>query len=380
MKKANPMPSPAQFIAGAYAALATAWVVGSDWTLDAVGLGKAALGDLLLVQNAKGVAFVVCTSLILWVFLRREFARRNRSEEALRATLDRLAQSEADLRSIIANLPDAFYRVDPDGRIVMASPQFAREFGYDPDEVVGIRIAHHYVEPNGRERFLTALEQAGGQIRHYSAAMQRRDGTPLWMSINAHVRRDPSGRSIGVEGVARNITEQHVLEERLRYLAGHDALTGLCNRIRFEDRLDHAIARARRENRTLALLFLDLDGFKEINDTYGHHRGDDTLVAVGQRLVSVLRDSDSTARMGGDEFAVLLEGNITAEAARIVAGKIIAVVGEPLPGIDARVSTSVGVALYPRDGTDSDALLKSADQAMYRAKRLGKNRFELGPF
>lgn len=373
------MKSPATRIAtrivGAYAGLAAAWVVGSDWALDVVGLGEA-----VIVQNIKGVAFVACTSLFLWVFLRRAFARRARSEEALRSTMERLAQSEADLRSIIENLPDAFYRVDLDGRITMASPHFAREFGFARDEVIGTAIADRYAEVDGRAKFLAALDAAGGQIQHYGVAMRRKDGSPIWISANAYVRRDLSGNPIGVEGVARNVTEQHAMEERLRYLAGHDALTGLCNRIRFEDRLQHAIARARRENRMLALLFLDLDGFKEINDTCGHHKGDEILVVIAQRLATVLRDSDTTARMGGDEFAVLLEGGISADAARVVAEKIITTIGAPLPGTDLTVSASVGVAIYPRDGQDSDALLKSADQTMYRAKRLGKNRFELAPY
>jgi len=369
------MSSSATKIVSAYAGLAAAWVVGSDWTLDMVGLGET-----VVVQNVKGVAFVACTSLLLWVCLRREFARRARSEDALRSTMDRLAQSEADLRSIIENLPDAFYRVDLDGRVVMASPHFAKDFGYAPEEIIGTRIADHYVEVDGRAKFLAALEAAGGQIRNYGVAMRRKDGNPLWVSTNAYLRRDPAGNPIGIEGIARNVTEQHAMEERLRYMAGHDALTGLCNRIRFEDRLQHAIARARRENRTLGLLFLDLDGVKEINDTYGHHKGDEILVVIAQRLATVLRDSDSTARMGGDEFAVLLEGGFSPDAARVVAEKVITTIGAPLPGVELTVSASVGVALYPRDGQDSDALLKSADQSMYRAKRLGKNRFELAPY
>lgn len=369
------MISTAARIVGAYAGLATAWVVGSDWALDLVGLGES-----LVVQNIKGAGFVACTSLALWVFLRRAFARRARSEDALRSTMERLAQSEADLRSIIENLPDAFYRVDLDGRITMVSPHFAREFGFTPDEVIGTEMADRYAEADGRAKFLAALDAGGGQVRHYGVAMRRKDGSPIWVSANAYVRRDPAGEPIGIEGIARDVTEQHAMEERLRYLAGHDALTGLGNRIRFEDRLQHAIARARRENRTLALLFLDLDGFKDINDTYGHHKGDEILVLIGQRLTAVLRDSDSTARMGGDEFAVLLEGGIAPDAARVVAEKIIAAIGAPLPGIDLSVSASVGVAIYPRDGLDSDALLKSADQAMYRAKRLGKNRCELAPY
>ncbi|KAA0683983.1 diguanylate cyclase domain-containing protein [Roseomonas genomospecies 6] len=367
------MLSSATRIVGLYSGLAIAWVVGSDRVLEAAGLGEA-----VLVQNVKGVVFVLFTALVLLFFLRREFQRRARSEDALRSTLERLAQSEADLRSIIEKLPDAFFRTNLDGRISMASPQFAREFGLTPQTVIGTRIADHYVEEDGRAKFIAALEEAGGEVRDYRVLMRRQDGSTFWISANAYIRRDPAGRPIGVEGIARNTTVQHHMEERLRYLAGHDALTGLCNRIRFEDRLEQAIARAKRENRSFALLFLDLDGFKEVNDTHGHHRGDEVLVTIAQRLSGILRNSDTTARMGGDEFAVLLEGEISPGSARGVAEKIVAAIDHPLPGLDLSVSASVGVALYPGDGTDADMLLRVADQAMYRAKRLGKNRLELG--
>lgn len=369
------MRSPATKIVGLYTAVAIAWIIGSDHALDLMGLS-----DSTLAQSVKGVAFILSTGLLLWFFLRREFRRRALSEDRLRSTMERLGQSEADLRSIIENLPDAFYRTDTDGRITMASPHFAHEFGFEPGEVIGTRIADHYVESDGRSRFLAAMEAAGGRIRDYSIPMRRRDGAVIWVSANACVRRDRTGRVLGIEGIARNVTAQHAIEERLRYIAGHDPLTGLCNRIRFEDRLLHAILRARRDNQSMALLFLDLDGFKEVNDTNGHHAGDELLVSIGNRLTAVLRDSDTVARMGGDEFAVLLEGGITPEGARGVAEKIIATIAAGVPGIELPVSASVGVALYPRDGNDAESLLRCADQAMYRAKRLGKNRLELSPF
>lgn len=360
-------------IVGLYTGLATAWVVGSDRVLDAAGLG-----EVVLIQNVKGTAFVLFTALALWGFLRQEFQRRTRSEDALRSTLERLAQSEADLRSVIEKLPDAFFRTDLDGRVSMASPQFAREFGLTPETVIGTRIADHYVEEDGRAKFLTALKESGGEVRDHRMPMRRQDGSTFWISANAYIRRDPAGRPIGVEGIARNTTAQHHLEERLRYLAGHDALTGLCNRIRFEDRLEHAIARARREDTSFALLFLDLDGFKEVNDTHGHQKGDEVLVTTAQRLSAALRNSDTTARIGGDEFAVLLEGDISVENARAVAEKVIDSIDRPIAGLDLSVSASVGMAFFPSDGADAGVLLRCADQAMYRAKRLGKNRLELG--
>lgn len=362
-----------------YLALAITWMAGTHLlslnyeTNNVVG-NALSLATVLLIAD---FAFIGLSALILWLYVWYRDRTRATHICKLRKTLDQLAQSEADMRMIIDNLPDAFFRIDLNGHVEMASPQFAREFGYMPGDELGSRLSDLYMDAEGHDRFIRALSQAGGHLRHHSAAMRHLDGTPMWVSINAAIRYAPNGRAIGAEGIARNVTEQHMMEERLRYLAGHDALTGMCNRIRFEDRLDHAIARARRENRTLALLYLDLDGFKDVNDTYGHHKGDDTLVTIGQRMISVLRDSDTTARMGGDEFAVLLEGGVSLEAAKVVADKIISAVRQPLPGLDITVSASVGVVIYPRDGTDSDTLLRAADQTMYRAKRNGKNRFEM---
>ncbi|WP_207458126.1 sensor domain-containing diguanylate cyclase [Azospirillum sp. SYSU D00513] len=365
------MKSPALTIVGVYAASASLWVLGSDLAVD-----RFLEADSTFAQSAKGMGFVLVTSLVLWLFLRRAFALYTAKESALREAMARVQRSESDLRSILDNLPDAFYRVDMKGTITMVSPHFAREFGYELEEVIGTNLADYYLDPGGRARFLEALRANGGRVQQHRIAMRRKDGSPLWVSVNALIRHDESGTPVGVEGIGRNITEQHALEDRLRHLASHDMLTGLCNRIRFEDRLTHAIARARRDGQPLALLYLDLDGFKTINDTHGHHTGDEILVTVARRLTEALRDSDTTARMGGDEFAVLLEGGITAEAAATVARKIVETVSTPLPGLDERISTSVGIALYPRDGSDGDTLLKSADKAMYHAKRTGKNRSE----
>ncbi len=181
----------------------------------------------------------------------------------------------------------------------------------------------------------------------------------------------------GLLRALRYAIERQRSQERLTYLAFHDALTGLPNRALLENRLDHALASARRQRERLALLFLDLDGFKEVNDGLGHEAGDRLLAAVAARLSGCTRSSDTVARLGGDEFVVLLPG-ADATAATVVAAKTLATVGAPYI-LDERnsvsVTASIGIGLYPDDGADGSALLRRADEAMYAAKQRGKNAY-----
>lgn len=173
------------------------------------------------------------------------------------------------------------------------------------------------------------------------------------------------------------ITRLKNTNEQVLHLAHHDALTGLPNRLLFYDRLNQAIARARRDKELTGILFLDLDGFKLINDTYGHDAGDLLLQEVSKRIKSCVRDSDTVARMGGDEFTVILCNVGTAESISLVARKIIDAIAIPvlLNGKNCSVGTSIGISCYPKHGETSDLLIKVADTAMYLAKQSGKNCF-----
>jgi diguanylate cyclase (GGDEF)-like protein len=166
-------------------------------------------------------------------------------------------------------------------------------------------------------------------------------------------------------------------EQNLRFVATHDPLTALPNRTMFGDRLSQALAQARRYNRRLALLFVDLDGFKVVNDTFGHDAGDVLLKEIASRLRTCLREGDVIGRIGGDEFVVLIEEFNDAERLALVAQKILETVARPVlvRGQECQVTSSVGISAYPQDGRDSQALLRNADSAMYRAKEQGKNRF-----
>lgn len=366
------MLSSAARISGAYALAAVVWILCSDWALSLVPGGYAQL-----VQSTKGIAFVVFTAVVLYGGLRREFRRRAAVTTDLRAAHDRLERANAELQSLVDHLPDVFLRTTLDGRVEMASAHCLQEFGYGADELTGQSLAVLSAEPGGYERFMAALRREGGRVNHHEVPVRRKDGTIVWVSINAYLRYDAAGQPVGIDAVARNVTRRRALEERLRHLAGHDALTGLCNRMRLEDRLGHAIRRSRRDGRGLALLYMDLDGFKAVNDTYGHHSGDHLLVTVAERLRAVLRESDTIARMGGDEFAVVLEGGVDAQGAAVVADKLTATVSTPYPGITLGVTASIGIALFPGDGDSTEALLRAADAAMYQAKHDGKNRYSL---
>lgn len=167
-------------------------------------------------------------------------------------------------------------------------------------------------------------------------------------------------------------------EHDLRFVATHDTLTALPNRTMFGERLSQALSQARRYNRRLAVLFVDLDGFKEVNDRYGHDAGDALLKEIAVRLRASLREGDVIGRIGGDEFVVLIEEYAEVAHLTMVAQKILDTVARPVTvrGHECRVTSSVGISVYPQDGKDSQALLRSADSAMYRAKEQGKNRFD----
>ena len=206
----------------------------------------------------------------------------------------------------------------------------------------------------------------------------RKDGTRFLLELTVNEIKFETRRAF--VGIVRDITERKRVEAKLIHLAQYDALTGLPNRALFMDRLAGATLRANRANRALAVLFLDLDGFKKVNDTLGHHSGDELLKKFGERLTLAVRKSDTVARLAGDEFTIILEELTDLEAdTRAVADKIIASMRHPfdLPDGSVSVTTSIGIAIHAGAGANVDALLRKADDAMYRAKFSGKNRWSV---
>jgi diguanylate cyclase (GGDEF)-like protein len=209
--------------------------------------------------------------------------------------------------------------------------------------------------------------------------IQRKDrsGFVRWLSVSGTPIRDGRGRFTGYRGIGRDITARKQAEESVKHLAHFDTLTGLPNRAMFMERLAQEMAHAQRKGGALALLLLDLDHFKGVNDTLGHDQGDRLLVQAAQRITACLRQSDTVARIGGDEFVVILTDIEDSQPIERAAEKVLEAMGTPfnLAAGTGFVSASVGIALYPRDAQTIDELLKSADQAMYAAKDAGRNRF-----
>ncbi len=289
----------------------------------------------------------------------------------------RLRGSEARFRSLVQNSSDVIVLLDDRGELTYVTPSVKRALGYEPNLLLGAP-ADTLVRREQRAVFHSTLQQAGQPGRGpvtIELDLLHRDGSYRHFAVSVtDLLDDPAVGAVVLNGW--DVTVRRQLEQQLTHQAYHDALTGLPNRALLHQRLDHALAH-RLRGRGVAVLYLDLDGFKAVNDTLGHHVGDELLQAVSQRLLSCVRPSDTVARLGGDEFAVLVPHLTGEPEALALAGRITTLLSQPyrLQGQDVFVASSVGLALTPDDGsaTTATVLLGDADLAMYRAKqqRLG---------
>lgn len=268
-------------------------------------------------------------------------------------------------------LPDAVCVVDAEGRYLSVSAGFERILGYRAQDVIG-RQAFEFVHPEDRDATLQQAAQVmeGWIQRHFRNRYLHRDGHVVDMQWSA--RWHPAHR-VRI-GVGREVTELRRVERELEYLASHDPLTGLPNRHRLDQVLQRALARAQATGEPFAVLYIDLDGFKAVNDIAGHEAGDRLLQDVANRLQQGLRHGDTAARLGGDEFVVLLPGCRDAVTARAVVETLRAQLRPVhlLAGHPFQLDASVGIACFPHDGTDAATLLAHADRDMYAAKRHAK--------
>jgi len=300
----------------------------------------------------------------------RNITAKRLAEEALR-------ENEERYRRIFLNIQDVYFEASVGGILVEVSPSVENLLGYRRDQLIG-RLFSSICAEEGRMTEVRELLLEKKQLKDFELTLRHREGGSISCSLNVNMACDASGKPLKLVGSIRDVTERKQAEQEIRKLAYHDTLTGLPNRSLFQDRLDQALAQAKRHGRDLSLLFLDLDRFKDVNDTLGHASGDLLLQAVAERLRLCVRQSDTVARLGGDEFVVLLTSVKNERDGAIVAEKILEMLSEPidLDGKAVFTSCSIGVVMSPHDGENAEALLKHADMAMYAAKDKGRNNFQ----
>ncbi|MBA5605089.1 EAL domain-containing protein [Duganella sp. FT3S] len=301
----------------------------------------------------------------IWVYA--DISARKEAEEKLRLSA-----------TVLEHIADGVMVVDAAGKIVAVNPAFTQITGYSEQEALGkdrtlTRSGRH--DDAFYQSLWTELVTTGfwrGEIWNL-----RKSGELYleWLTVSAV--RDNRGQTTHYVGVFSDITQVKESQEKLDHLAHHDPLTALPNRLLFNDRLQHALQRASRDHEQLALLFIDLDRFKNVNDTLGHHIGDELLKQVATALQEKLREGDTLARLGGDEFIVLLEDVDGQHGAGLVAEKLVAMFEQPfmVAGHELFVTCSVGISLFPTDATDLNMLIRNADVAMYQAKARGRNGY-----
>ena len=298
----------------------------------------------------------------------------------LKQTQDKLLEIQEELTAVIQHAIDGIISMSESGEIHGFNPAAEMIFGYARQEVLGKNVNMLIPQPvqggqDGKGDAKSGLDWITGRRgREVTATRANGDRFPLELSASEMMLH---GQRYFV-GIVRDITDRKLAEQKIMHLAHHDQLTGLPNRALFFDRLKQSIQLAKRNGQREAVMFLDLDGFKRVNDTLGHDAGDLLLQEVAHRLQRILRSSDTVARVGGDEFTFVLNNIEEDENAGMIAKKIIAVLSEPfgLNGQQCQVGGSIGISIFPDDGHDFEALLKQADEAMYRAKQRGKNTYQ----
>ncbi len=309
---------------------------------------------------------------------------------ALRNAIDRKAAEDAlflereRAQVTLDSIGDAVLCTDSGGNVTYLNAVAEKMTGWSRDEAMGRPVGEVFRIVDGTTREPLARNPTTLAIEHdkpvglaANSVLIRRDGRESAIEDSAAPIHGRDGSVIGAVMVFRDVSESRAVTARMSHLAQHDFLTDLPNPVLFDDRITQAIALARRHAKQLAVLFLDLDHFKRINDSLGHAAGDKLLQSVALRLKGCVRSSDAVSRKGGDEFAVLLSEITHAEDAARSADKIIAAVATPhqVAGHELHVTASIGISIYPQDGADAQTLLKSADAAMYQAKKYGRNNY-----
>jgi diguanylate cyclase (GGDEF)-like protein/PAS domain S-box-containing protein len=319
----------------------------------------------------------------IWMRARGRVVRRGPEGKPLRMagthtdiTIQRQTEEQRHLWATVVDASQEVILVtDANRKTLEANPAYTAMTGHDRDEIRGRPpsvLSEEFYDPRFYARLWKAVKQTGhweGELRD-----RRKNGDvyPVWLNLSSI--KDKSGRIKNYVLIASDISERKAAEERIRYLAYHDALTGLPNRVLFQDRVKNALAHAQRAGAQFAVMFLDLDRFKNVNDSLGHALGDRLLVETAKRLRKAIRQDDTVSRQGGDEFLLLLSSIRSPADAAHVAEKAMTAVAEPFPldGTEVQITASVGIAVYPEDGDTEDVLIRNADAAMYFAKERGR--------
>ena len=310
---------------------------------------------------------------ITWHGFNTDITERKQMEESIR-------QSEGRYRTIIEEMADSYYEVDLAGNFTFVNDTMCRQLGYSRDELMGASFRINVVKEDIGYVYkaFDNIYKTGNPKRDIAYRIVRKDGSMRFIENSAFPMRNQEGEIIGFRGIGRDVTERKINEEKIQYLATHDFLTGLPNRMMFSQLLNQAIRTAKRYGKQFSVLFIDLDGFKEINDTMGHEAGDQLLKEIATRLKNSLRAADVAARMGGDEFVILIEEVTDPGSVATVAQKMNNNIAQPLTmkGRERRITASIGISLYPNDADDGQTLITHADKAMYAVKMKGKNNYQ----
>jgi diguanylate cyclase (GGDEF)-like protein/PAS domain S-box-containing protein len=303
----------------------------------------------------------------------RDITERKWTEEALR-------QSEEKYRSIIENIQEGYFEIDLSGNFTFYNDSVSQIIGYSKEELMGMNYRRFTSEQTAKQVFqaFNKVYNTGNPAKEFDWQIIKKDGTKIYIEVSVSLQKDLSGTITGFKGIIRDITERKEIDQQLTHMASHDALTGLPNRMLFMDRLDIALAQSRRSQNKLAVMMLDLDHFKDINDTLGHMAGDKLLQEVGDRLTGILRHNDTVARLGGDEFIVLLSDIERIEDVTRIAKVILKAFQKPFVLSDNHITSnaSIGIAVYPDDCQDIETLLRKSDMAMYSVKTQGRNGYK----
>jgi len=362
------------------------------WHAIAKKAGIASCAAIPIIQNSRAIGVLIFYSTELNAFnveqislLERMgknivFAISNFEREDERSkTNTALRESEARFRAMTNLSSDWYWEVDTEFRFVRLESRRANE-DHRPNQLLGRHMWESKLEVQEHGGWKVFCEKLQQHIMFRDVVMERvsPNSHPYVLSVSGEPMFDNNGEFLGFRGVAREITEQKVAEQHIQYMARHDELTGLPNRITFKNLLNLAITTASRYKRNFAVVFIDLDRFKFINDTLGHGAGDLMLNEITTRLQATLRSSDVIARLGGDEFVAILQEVSDNDQATTVGRKLLSAINKPMMLLnqECSITASMGIAMFPQNGSDEQTLMKNADSAMYAAKGEGKNNFQ----